>query len=214
MLDTDRIYLWTWDARPFPAFPRDAATWSDAPNHATGHWLTGRLGTAASDELLRAIAADYGVALAEVAALPPLIHGMLTEGIGSARDAMAPVLTATGLALRDTPGGLSVGRVKTRLVTGIDRDDVVAADGALTIRRRPDPSEEIGQVALSYPDRERSYLTGTVTAMRVAGGVAAPDMPVLPPCGTMVVPDLAQIVTTAATCSLLEGRTTASAAPR
>ena len=173
MLDTDRIYLWTWDARPFPAFPRDAATWSDAPNHATGHWLTGRLGTAASDELLRAIAAEYGVALGEVVALPPLLQGMLIGGTGSARDAMAPVLAATGLALRDTPDGLSIGRVKTRLVTGIEREDVVAADGALTIRRRPDPSEEIGQVALSYPDRERSYLTGTVTAVRVAGGVAA-----------------------------------------
>ena len=28
-------------------------------------------------------------------------------------------------------------------------------------------------MALSYPDRERSYLTGTVTAMRIAGGAAA-----------------------------------------
>ncbi|MHB1111018.1 MAG: baseplate multidomain protein megatron, partial [Devosia sp.] len=102
MLDIERIYLWAWDARPYPAFPRDAAIWSDAPNHETGHWLTGRLGTAASDELLRTIAADHGVTLAEVEALPPLIHGMLIEGVVSCRDAMAPVLAAAGLSLRDT----------------------------------------------------------------------------------------------------------------
>lgn len=172
MLDTGGIYLWAWDARPYPAFPGDAATWSDAPNHATGHWLTGRLGAVASDELLRAIGADYGVVLDEVEALPPLIHGMLVEGIVSCRDAMAPVLAATGGSLRDTPSGLAVGRVKARLTAGVGKAEVVTADGVLTIRRRPDPSEEIGQVALSYPDRERSYLAGSVAAMRVGGGAA------------------------------------------
>src|SRR5690606_20267557 len=38
MLDIGRIYLWCWDARPYPAFPGDGANWSDAANHATGHW--------------------------------------------------------------------------------------------------------------------------------------------------------------------------------
>ncbi|MDP1730725.1 MAG: glycoside hydrolase/phage tail family protein [Devosia sp.] len=173
MLDMERIYLWTWDARPYPAFPGDAATWRDAANHATGHWLTGRLGTASSDQLLRAIAADYGVTLADVAAAAPLIHGLRVEGVVSCREAMAPVLAAAGLSLRDTPGGLTIGRTKTRLGIAIGKGETVAADGPLTIRRRPDPSEEVGQVALSYPDRERAYLTGTVTAMRLSGGAAA-----------------------------------------
>jgi len=47
-----------------------------------------------------------------------------------------------------------------------------------------------------------------------AGGVAAPDMPVLPPGGTMAVPVSAQTFTTAATCSVVVGRTTPGAAPR
>jgi hypothetical protein len=173
MLDIERIYLWTWDARPYPAFPGDAASWKDAPNHATGHWLTGRAGAAASDELLRAIAADYGVALGDVEALPPLIHGMRIEGVVSCRDAMAAVLAASGLSLRDTPEGLAAGRARGRHAIEIERESLADLGQALTIRRRPDPSEEVGQVALSYPDRERSYLTGTVTAMRLSGGVAA-----------------------------------------
>ena len=173
MLDTDRIYLWTWDARPYPAFPGDAASWSDAPNHATGHWLTGRLGTLASDELLRAIGTDCGVVLDDVAALPPLLHGMLVEGVAPARDAMAPVFVAAGASLRDTPDGLSIGRVATRLALEIGKDGLVSTDRALTARRRPDPSEAIGQLALSYPDRERSYLSGSVTAMRLGGGAAS-----------------------------------------
>ena len=38
--------LWTWDARPYPAFPALTDVWSDGGNYATGHWLTGRLGGA------------------------------------------------------------------------------------------------------------------------------------------------------------------------
>ncbi len=39
-------------------------------------------------------------------------------------------------------------------------DEVVAADGPMLSRRRPDPSEAVGRLALSYVDRERDYLTG------------------------------------------------------
>jgi hypothetical protein len=35
----ERIYVWTWDARPYPAFPQQMDVWSDGANHATGHWL-------------------------------------------------------------------------------------------------------------------------------------------------------------------------------
>ena len=175
MLDVSRIYLWTWDARPYPAFPADAGTWSDAANHATGHWLTGRLGALASDEMLRALGADWGVSLAAVAALPPLLHGLVSEGTVAARDAMEGVLAATGTSLRDAPAGLCVARASGRLALPVGRAELVAADGALLNRRRPDAAEQTGQVALSYPDRERAYLTGSVTAMRLAGGAVSSE---------------------------------------
>jgi hypothetical protein len=44
MLDTANIYLWCWDARPFPFFPAFANIWGDAANYNLGHWLNGRLG--------------------------------------------------------------------------------------------------------------------------------------------------------------------------
>jgi len=36
------IALWTWDARPYPTFPRRGDYWGDAANWQLGHWLTGR----------------------------------------------------------------------------------------------------------------------------------------------------------------------------
>src|SRR5690606_31894797 len=175
MLDPGRIYLWTWDARPYPAFPAQLESWSDGINHATGHWLTGRLGGMGSDDLLQAIAADHGVALGAVDAVPPLLHGLVVEGIVSCRDAMAPVLAACGLGIVDRPEGLAISRATARGARVVAAADLVAADAALLSRRRPDRSEEVAQLALSYPDRERSYQSGTVTALRPGAGIAAAE---------------------------------------
>lgn len=166
----ERVTLWTWDARPYPAFPAEAGTWSDAVNHAAGHWLTGRLGALAGDELAAAVAADWGTELSGAAALP-LLHGLAVEGVVSARDALDGMLGATGLSVRDGEAGLTLVRAAARAAVTVD--DVVAAEGPLRSRRRPDPSEAVERLALTYADRERDYLAGTATAMRAAGGAVA-----------------------------------------
>ena len=43
MVDLERIYFYTWDARPYPSFPDLLTIWSDGTNYETGHWLNGRL---------------------------------------------------------------------------------------------------------------------------------------------------------------------------
>jgi hypothetical protein len=173
MVAVDRITPWAWDARPFPAFPTQREAWSDWPNYATGHWLNGRLGALASDELVRAIAADYGVDVADADAAGPVITGLSVDGVVSARDAMAPVLSASGLSVRDDAEGLVFARTSAR--APLEVSDVAVADGPLAARTRPDPSEAVGQVALGYFDRERGYLAASVTAMTLAGGAAAAE---------------------------------------
>jgi hypothetical protein len=154
MVDVARMAPWAWDARPYPAFPSQREAWSDWPNYATGHWLNGRLGGLASDELVAAIAADYGVEVGDADAAGPLTTGLTVEAVTTARDAMAPVLAIAGLGVRDAPEGLSFGRVSARAPLPVD-DVVAAGDGALATRTRPDASEAVGQVAFGYLDRER-----------------------------------------------------------
>lgn len=43
MLDMDSLAVWTWDSRPYPAFPQRSDFWSDSFNWQLGHWLNGRL---------------------------------------------------------------------------------------------------------------------------------------------------------------------------
>jgi hypothetical protein len=173
MVDPGHIHLWSWDARPFPAFPRDREAWSDGVNHATGHWLTGRLGGLAADELIAAIAVDHGVELARIDVGAPFIHGYRVNGPATCRTALEPVLEATGLSLADAGDGL-VARMPERLpLITISRDGLVAGNAPLLTRRRPDAHEAVRQVALGYVHRDRDYLTGTVTASRFGPGALA-----------------------------------------
>jgi hypothetical protein len=170
MVDPDRIYLWTWDARPYPLFPNDTADWADGANYATGHWLTGRLGALASDELFAAVAADFGVAVQTADAAPPLLFGLELGRLGSARDALGTTLDGTGLVVHDGADGLVFARPKPRLALSVDAEKLVATDAPLSARKRPDASEVPGRVALGYIDRQRDYLNGGVTAETLAGG--------------------------------------------
>jgi hypothetical protein len=164
----ERIYLWTWDARPYPAFPQQVDVWRDGTNHPTGHWLTGRLGGAASDELMRAIAADYAVTFDTVAISPPYVHGYVVDAPMSLRQALEPLLAASGLGVWDSADGLRIGRANGADAWTIA--ELVADDGPLLTRRRPDAGEAAARVAVTYWDRERNYLAGSVTAIAGTDG--------------------------------------------
>ncbi|MEO6945239.1 MAG: glycoside hydrolase TIM-barrel-like domain-containing protein, partial [Nitrobacter sp.] len=79
MIDASAIHLWTWDARPYPAFPAAIDVWTDAPNWQTGHWLTGRLGTAPMDALVETLLADCGVTDADTSALRESCDGYVID---------------------------------------------------------------------------------------------------------------------------------------
>jgi hypothetical protein len=169
MVDTDRLYCWTWDARPFPAFPALADIWSDGENHRTGHWLTGRLGALASDELVAAIAADHDCVV-NAAPAAPLIGGLTVSGPGTARAAIEPVLEMTGQRLAAREGALvGVAQGPGEAMT-LDPDTLAAIDAPILSRRRGDAMERAGRLSLGHLDRERDYLSATATAMRPGNG--------------------------------------------
>ena len=56
MVDTDRIHVYAWDARPFPAFPNDISSWGDGDNWRFGHWLNGR-----NTSALEGVVAGYAI---------------------------------------------------------------------------------------------------------------------------------------------------------
>ncbi len=175
MVPPERISLWTWDARPFPVFPAADSVWADAPNHPSGHWLTGRLGGLAADELARAVAADAGFALGKAEAAGPLVLGMASGGPSTARALLEPVQEATGLAVRDGVAGLEIVRPRLPVAATIAEGELVGASPRLS-RRRPDATGTPTALALGYVDRMTDYRGASITVARAdAVGLEAAD---------------------------------------
>ncbi|MGE0410260.1 MAG: glycoside hydrolase TIM-barrel-like domain-containing protein, partial [Amphiplicatus sp.] len=63
MIETERAFVYCWDARPYPFFPALSGVWGDAANWEKGQWLNGRAGRAPLDLLVAALAAGTGAAV-------------------------------------------------------------------------------------------------------------------------------------------------------
>ena len=126
MVDTSRIYLWTWDARPFPAFPQNGVTWSDGGNWRTGHWLNGRLGTATLADTIAAILTDHGFSAFDVSAISGDLIGYVQGEVTSARSLLEPLIAAFQLDVAEDAGTLRF-RSRNGAVTPV-RDISILAD--------------------------------------------------------------------------------------
>src|SRR5215207_10451527 len=96
MIDPGHVFVWAWDARPFPAFPDFDLVWADAANWQTGHWITGRLEGMPVDDLIAAVLADFGLAPAALA-VDGFLDGYVIERPMSARAALEPLARLFGI---------------------------------------------------------------------------------------------------------------------
>jgi hypothetical protein len=102
----DEIAIWTWDARPYPAFPGRTDIWADAPNWRLGHWITGRLGGSSLGALVEALCVRAGVdpTLVDVTQLSGVVQGYAVTAIESARASIAPLMVVQAFDPAETAG--------------------------------------------------------------------------------------------------------------
>ncbi|MCC6919415.1 MAG: glycoside hydrolase/phage tail family protein [Alphaproteobacteria bacterium] len=104
MIDIGRAHVWAWDARPFPDWPLRAEVWADGPLWRTGHWLNGRAGVAPLGALVREICAAAGVSDVDVSGLRGACAGYAIDRTMSAREALAPLMTAFAFEAAESQG--------------------------------------------------------------------------------------------------------------
>jgi len=179
MLDADRIYLWAWDARPFPAFPLRNDVWSDSPSYFTGHWTTGRFGCATVSEITVSVAKDIGVQLSNEDSAPSFIEGCLIGSPTSARNDIELLLKTDELLIRDGPDGLSLDRIRENKLHVIDESRCVVTESGIFERSHQDRGERIRSVNVNYADRLSDYdnVSAFQTNVEQDGAVAAIGLP-------------------------------------
>jgi hypothetical protein len=172
MIPSDRIFVWTWDARPWPDFPVRESVWADGPAHRLGHWISGRVTASALAEVVAEICRRSGMEDFDVANLFGAVEGYLIERGSSARDALQPLMLAYGFDAFE-----SAGRVVFRMRGGTSSRKLV--EGALVApprgagtafeRSRASVGAANDVVRLTYIQSESDFRVGASEA-RLPGG--------------------------------------------
>jgi len=175
IVDPANMFVWTWDARPFPAFPSNLTKWSDGVNWETGHWITGRVGGASVAETVLELCLQMGVDESSVdvtglATITTRIRGMHVTDVTSAR-ATLENLMATYLfdAYEDGPTLVFIDRQNSTEVT-IGEDHLIDEDDsspyALTRKKDTDLPD---RVKVDFVDELRSFNAASVDGHTVTG---------------------------------------------
>ncbi|MBL0371082.1 glycoside hydrolase/phage tail family protein [Rhizobium sp. KVB221] len=106
MVAPDHLFVWAWDARAWPAFPEDEDLYADGVNWARGHWMNGRLGAGTLSSVIAAVLKDNGITDFDVSRVSGDLKGYVMGGQASARDLLAPLVTAFRLDVTDINGTL------------------------------------------------------------------------------------------------------------
>lgn len=173
MVSTDRIHLWTWDARPFPAFPLSTEVWSDGPNWRTGHWLNGRLGTVALKDLIAAILTRAGMTDFNVDRVDGMLTGHVISNPVSVRAVLEPLIEAFAIDVREGPEGLvftsrlSFGAAPLEIEAVADPDE-----GPLFEEIRGEQGEFANEAVLLSADPMGDYAPASARSRRLEGEAA------------------------------------------
>ncbi|MFC6445536.1 baseplate multidomain protein megatron [Shinella zoogloeoides] len=171
MVDPGRVFLWTWDARPYPAFPENLSLWADGANWQRGHWLNGRLGAGTVADVIAAILTDHGFTDFDVSGVCGDLPGFVQGEQTSARRLIEPLLEAFQIDALEADGRLTFrSRLKSALPAAELEVLAERPDEALFEESRGHISDLCGEAILDHFDEASGHPRVTTRSRRMAGG--------------------------------------------
>lgn len=168
MVDAERMFVWAWDARPYPAFPFDRELWADGDNWRTGHWLNARLGAGTLAEVIAAILEDHDIDGVDVSQVSGDLTGYVQGTVASARTMLEPLAEAFSLDLFERGNGLVV-RSRNRASLEPQAVTVLADldDEPLWRETRGHDGDHAGEAILTFFDEAGGYAEASVRSRRM-----------------------------------------------
>nr|WP_321457684.1 glycoside hydrolase/phage tail family protein [uncultured Cohaesibacter sp.] len=158
MVAADHIYLWAWDARPFPAFPLSGETWSDGDAWHTGHWLNGRLGSAPLQDILAMVLSDYGLEPSKLFSVPTVLDGFVIDSRMSVRDALEDLCDAFNISFVTSGGQIRFEMRERRSELYLEDCLLIDVEDEPLLSKQMSPwEEEPSSVTFSFSDLFQDY---------------------------------------------------------
>lgn len=178
MVSPSEMFSWTWDARPYPAFPFRGDIWSDAPNYDLGHWLNGRMGVLTLAQLVKEICFMAGLTEADIDVTglvnsAAIVPGYRIDALGTPREILGPLMDAYLFDAFESGGKVRFQLRSNTLFEDVPLDDLVVADsgdnpGGYTLTRLQE-TELPAASSVTFIDERKDYQSGSVGGVRLVG---------------------------------------------
>jgi len=171
MLDIDNMFIWCWDARPYPDYPNRLDVWSDGALWRYGHWMTGRIAYPALPRLVERLCAEVGITDVDTERLngtQGLVKGYFIDGLMAPRDAIASLMTGFQFDAFESEGKVKFALKSTTSLTALVTDDFVSSDSdplGFTITRTQD-TELPKSIIVDFIDADNDYEVSSLDAKR------------------------------------------------
>ena len=172
MVDLQRIHVYAWDARPFPAFPYNLEVWSDGDNWRLGHWLNGRSASTPLASLTASLFQDYGFGEHDTAALEGSVPGYVIDRPMSAREALGPLELGYFFDAVETGGKVVLrhrGATAPVATIGVEALVETRAGESLAVLTRGQETELPASAKISYISASGDYRQAVAEARRLTG---------------------------------------------
>lgn len=179
----ERMFLWTWDARPYPYWPDLQSIWADGRVWITGHWVQGKLGMSSLSAIVADICLRAGLSLnyVDVARLSEQVDGMVIKRQFTGRNLIEMLMDAYWFDASETDGQLSFMPRGSASVASIAWDEVAVSDDSSPLEMERMQELDLPQrVEVSFLNRLSLYQTHTQLAQREVTDAAQSELLQLP----------------------------------
>lgn len=172
MIDLDRVFVYAWDARPYPAFPNNTLAWGDGESWRLGHWLNGRIASQPLGAAVSDIVQSQGFDALDASKLTGVVPGYVIDQVMSARDALQPLELAYFFDTVESGGRIAFrhrgGEPPMLSLTADNLAELRAGSDLITLTRAQE-TDLPASARIAYASSERDYRRAVVEARRLVG---------------------------------------------
>jgi len=168
-----RRFVWTWDARPFPAWPDYRQIWQDGILWPTGHWINGKLGRSNLAAIVAELLVQVGLQQSDfdTGRLTDTVDGYIISQHITAREAIEQLQAAYFFDAVESDGILKfIPRKNRMVVANITEAELVPSNNqdiketvTVTIAQELELPQKI---SITHIDKARDYDQSTIDSQR------------------------------------------------
>lgn len=164
------IAVWTWDARPYPAWPALTDVWGDTALWPYGHWLNGKVGLADLAALVAERCLRVGFTAYDVTGIAGVVVGYVRDRPMSPRAEIELLMNAFSFDAVESEGVVRFVPHGRQAVASFQPSDcVMSGPGDLIKLTRAQETDLPEAISITFIDASNAYQPGTIAASRIAG---------------------------------------------